>query len=433
MREGASQSAQEGLDRSLVAAAYLIVLAMFFVTQRIFTGISQMPSGVALGLMIAAIALRVIEFIYWRRLPKVHRNRKDHRFAAVSVVWSLALVLPLAIASHESDSPYFGMLMLPILEAAVYFSIRTTIAVATLSALLSIFWVMFGGHFQPPFSVGEMLESATLILMFYIVGTLVWFLMDRVRRREQQLQKHIVELEATRNRLIVEEKLAAVGRLASSIAHEIRNPVAIISSALEASSSNAFDPAERDEMSRVAMVEARRLENLTTDFLSYANLSAAPFERVDLATLAGYVEGIIHIQAMSKGLQVDLKLDDGGHCTVEGNEGQLQQVMLNLMRNAVEASPEKSSVRIRVSSMSPGKAVITIENAGPAIPEHVVDRIFEPFFTNKPGGTGLGLATARRIVEYHRGTLDLERNEDGCLIFAITLPASAMPTVAAEA
>ena len=186
-------------------------------------------------------------------------------------------------------------------------------------------------------------------------------------------------------------------------------------------------------MSRVVMVEARRLENLTTDFLSYANLSAAPFERVDLATLAGYVEGIIHIQAMSKGLQVDLKLDDGGHCTVEGNEGQLQQVMLNLMRNAVEAAPEKSSVRIRVSSMSPGKAVITIENAGPAIPEHVVDRIFEPFFTNKSGGTGLGLATARRIVEYHRGTLDLERNEDGCLIFAITLPASAIPTVAAEA
>jgi signal transduction histidine kinase len=62
-----------------------------------------------------------------------------------------------------------------------------------------------------------------------------------------------------------------------------------------------------------------------------------------------------------------------------------------------------------------------------------VDRIFEPFFTNKPGGTGLGLSIARRIVEYHSGTLDLERNEDGCLIFAITLPASAMPTVAAEA
>lgn len=433
MCERAPQSAQEGLDRSLVAVAYLIVLVMFFVIQRIFTGISQMPSEVALGLMIAAISLRIIEFIYWRRLPKVHRNKTDHRFAAISVVWSLALVLPLAIASHESDSPYFGMLMLPILEAAVYFSIQTTIAVATLSSLLSIFWVIFGGHFQPPFSVGEMLESATLILMFYIVGTLAWFLMDRVRRREQQLQKHILELEATRKRLIAEEKLAAVGRLASSIAHEIRNPVAIISSALEASNSNAFDPAERDEMSRVAMVEARRLENLTADFLSYANLSAAPFERVDLATLAGYVEGIIRIQAMSKGLQVDLKLDDGGHCTVEGNEGQLQQVMLNLMRNAVEAAPEKSAVRIRVCSMPPGKAVITIENAGPAIPEHVVDRIFEPFFTNKPGGTGLGLATARRIVEYHRGTLELERNEDGCLIFAITLPTFAMPTVAAEA
>lgn len=432
MHGDASESAREELDRSLVAIAYLVVLLAFFATQRIFAGISQMPSDFVLGLMIVAILVRIIEFIYWRQTHKTHSGRTDRILAAISVAWSLAIVLPLAIASHESDSPYFGMLMLPILETAVYFSIWATVLVATVSSSLSIFWVMLGGNFQPPFSVGEMLESATLILMFYIVGTLTWFLTDRVRRREQQLQKHILELGTTRNRLIAEEKLAAVGRLASSIAHEIRNPVAIISSALEASTSNAFELSERDEMSRVAMVEARRLENLTTDFLSYANLSAAPFERVDLATLAGYVEGIVRVQALDKGLQLDLKLEDGGKTAVEGNEGQLQQVLLNLMRNAVEAAPEKSTVRIRVDSMPPASAVITCENAGPAIPKHVVNRIFEPFFTNKPGGTGLGLATARRIVEYHHGTLELERNEEGSVIFAITLPAINASAVAVE-
>lgn len=433
MREEARQAEPEGLDRSLVAFGYLVVLLLFFATQRIFAGFSHMPPPLVLWLLAAAIGLRVVEFFYGRQpRSREQTNVLDRKLAAVSVNWSLAIVLPLAIASHESDSPYFGMLMLPILETAVYFSLGATIAAATIASLLSIFWVMLGGHFQPPFSVGEMLESATLILMFYIVGTLAWFLMDRVRRREQELKSHIEELEATRTRLVAEEKLAAVGRLASLIAHEIRNPVAIISSALEASNSTSFESAERHEMSRVAMVEARRLEDITTDFLSYANLSAAPLEPLDLATLAGYVEGIVRVQAMEKSLQVDMRVDDS-ECRVEGNEGQLQQVLLNLMRNAVEAAPEKSTVRVHVSSAASHWAKIAIENAGPAIPEHVVDRMFEPFFTNKPAGTGLGLATARRIVEYHHGQLQLERNEEGCVVFTMTLPAVPVNETAAEA
>lgn len=414
----------EGIDRRLVAGAYLVVFLAFFLTQRIFAGLTRFPSWGALAIISAAVLTRVAELLYIRSYLTKLDTTKLRRIALASIASSLALALPLAIASHESDTPYFGMLMLPILETAIYFSLKATVAVAAVSSSFSIFWVVYAGNFHPPFAVGEMLESATLVLVFFIVGCLVWLLMNRIRQRTRELARHIEDLERSRTLLIEQEKLAAVGRLASSVAHEIRNPVAIISSALEAAGSDTFALTEREEMSRVAMVEARRLEKLTTDFLSYANVSGEQFERLNLGTLAGYVEGIVRVQAMNKRLRVDLKVDGGDSCIVQGNEGQLQQVLLNLMRNAVDAAPDESTIRVHVHPDSRDDAVITIENGGLPIPAAAVERIFEPFFTNKANGTGLGLAIARRIVEQHGGTLHLTRNEREHVMFTLSLPAN---------
>ena len=110
-------------------------------------------------------------------------------------------------------------------------------------------------------------------------------------------------------------------------------------------------------------------------------------------------------------------------CRIYGNEGQLQQALLNLMRNAIEASPPNGLILIAVTR-SKGTLRIRIENAGPAIPARVASQIFEPFFTAKEGGTGLGLAIARSIVDRHHGELQLERNETDHIVFTITLPST---------
>jgi two-component system, NtrC family, sensor histidine kinase HydH len=423
--KGPVDRAADGVDRTLIAGTYLVFLLAFFITQRIFAGMSRLPSWSAMALVLTAIAMRVAELGYFHRRSSTLTTRAERYLAIFSIVWASLLPLPLAIASRESDTPYFGLLMLPILETAVYFSFRATLIAAFVASIFPVFWIFYAGHFHPPFAVGEMLESATIVLAFFIVGSLVSVLMDRIRQRNQELAQHADDLEKTRSRLIEQEKLAAVGRLASSIAHEIRNPVAIISSALEASGSGSFAPLEREEMNRVAMTEARRLVKLTSDFLSYANLSAEPFERLNLGTLAGYVEGIVRVQAREKRLHVDLQVDTVESSNVQGNEGQIQQVLLNLLRNAVEAAPEGSAIRVRVHSGGSGEAMITIENGGPAIPVSATERIFEPFYTNKPNGTGLGLAIARRIVERHGGMLYLERNEQDHVMFTMTLPIQA--------
>jgi signal transduction histidine kinase len=167
------------------------------------------------------------------------------------------------------------------------------------------------------------------------------------------------------------------------------------------------------------MAEARRLTKLTTDFLTYAQPGSSPIDRVDAVALVGYIVSIARAQALNKKIQFDLAAD--GDCTIHGNEGQLQQALLNLLLNAVEASPDMGRISVEVKQYAKGIR-IAIENEGPAIPAKAVPQIFEPFFTAKRGGTGLGLAIARSIVEKHGGNLSLERNEEDKILFALTLP-----------
>ncbi|MDE1155315.1 MAG: HAMP domain-containing sensor histidine kinase, partial [Acidobacteriaceae bacterium] len=167
-------------------------------------------------------------------------------------------------------------------------------------------------------------------------------------------------------------------------------------------------------------LEAKRLERLTTDFLTYARPGSGSFRQVDVSVLIGYIVSIVQPHALQKHLQIDAT--GWERCQLFGDEGQIQQALLNLMRNAIEASPQNARISITVESVTEGYFHIRIENAGSAIPSHIVQHIFEPFFTSKEGGTGLGLAIVRSIVDRHRGELMLERNDPDHIVFTMALP-----------
>ena len=412
------QLATSLFSRSTIASVHLAVLLVFLLAQSFFSIFHGAPPWQVFVLAAFGIALRVLEMGYADRSLAQHPQRL-RTIAACSIVWSLVLPLLLAMATHLSHTHYFGMLTLPVLETALYFAFPTTLLVATVASSIAGFWVAYAAHFTPPFQLGELLEATTLVLVLFVVGTLVWWLVARLSDREEELQHRLEDLQSTRSRLIQEEKLAAVGRLASAVAHEIRNPVAIISSALEASNTSSLD--QRQELSSIARMEARRLERLTTDFLSYAQPGSAPFAELDAAALVGYIAAIVGPQAQQKSLTIDF--ESCGECRILGNEGKLQQVLLNLMRNAIEASPEGGRIGVEIARLDAARIRIALTNGGPAIPSHVVQRIFEPFFTAKEGGTGLGLSIARSIVEKHRGELVLECNETERIVFAAILPA----------
>jgi signal transduction histidine kinase len=267
---------------------------------------------------------------------------------------------------------------------------------------------------------GKYIEAGAMSVIYAVMGVLVWLLVNNLREREARSVRN-KELERTRQLLISEEKLAAVGRLSRAIAHEIRNPVAMIASSLATAARAGLDEAERKEMFAIAAKEAARLERLTTDFLVYARPRPAQIGRANATDMLNYIATVTRAHAANKGVAIDVLADRD----LEGDfdAGQMQQALLNLVLNAIDACRDGDSVSLKAEKN--GSAAIRIDVIDPAgpIPDETVGRLFEPLFTTKQGGTGLGLAIARNIVRAHGGDLVLRINEPGQVCFSIGIPA----------
>jgi two-component system sensor histidine kinase AtoS len=177
--------------------------------------------------------------------------------------------------------------------------------------------------------------------------------------------------------------------------------------------------AEREEMFEIASEEAERLSRLTTDFLDYASTRSPKLANTSIGDTIAYVAEASRAHASRKGVRFELKVPAA--LTVLADEGQLQQALMNLLLNAVDASPAGRSIVIRVRN-GERRIHIDVENAGGPIGAPALSRIFEPFFTTKPRGTGLGLAIARNIARAQSGDLILSGNEPERVCFSLILP-----------
>jgi signal transduction histidine kinase len=236
------------------------------------------------------------------------------------------------------------------------------------------------------------------------------------------------ELARTRKHLLEEEKLAAIGRLSSAIAHEIRNPVAMISSSLSMAHENGVTEDGRTEMLNIATKEVKRLEKLTADFLEYARPQL--LERADncASDTLLYVASACKAYASETGVRLDV--DAPPDLNIRMDAGKVQQALMNLVKNAIEASASEQTVTLRGLLTDKGTVWLEVHNAGPPIPNETLRQIFEPFFTTKREGTGLGLAIARSIARAHGGDLFLRVNEPGRVCFTLELPVSVQPIAA---
>ena len=245
----------------------------------------------------------------------------------------------------------------------------------------------------------------------------MWLLVRDLRRKEIHLADNLHELEAAREKLLHEEKLAAMGRLSSAIAHEIRNPVAMIASSIATAKQSTG--AEREEMFAIASDEAGRLSRLTTEFLDYASTRRPNATVTSIADTVAYIADASRAHASRKGLRFELDVPET--LSAKADAGQMQQALMNLVLNAVDASPANGTIVIR-GRLEDQTVLIEVENSGSPIPASTLGRLFEPFFTTKPRGTGLGLAIARNIARAQGGDLVLVVNRPICVRFSLTLP-----------
>jgi len=234
--------------------------------------------------------------------------------------------------------------------------------------------------------------------------------------------EHMVEaVGRARTQALSNERLAAIGKMAAHVTHEIRNPLSSIGLNVEMLEEEIPEPqGEARKLVSAIAREVGRLEQLSEEYLRVARLPSPRMEADDVAALVRDVASFTQKEMERAGCTVDVVVDAEVPPALF-DEAQLRQALLNLLRNAREAMPSGGAIAVgvRAEGMS---VVITVDDRGSGISEDVRSRIFDPFFSTKGEGTGLGLAITRHIVEAHGGTITCAPRDGGGTTFRIALP-----------
>ena len=230
------------------------------------------------------------------------------------------------------------------------------------------------------------------------------------------------ELRANEAYMVQSEKLASIGQLASGMAHEIHNPLTIISGEAQLYLERFRNQDSKvDQLLQSIIEECKRAADITRRILRFAKPAPAEVAAVDLKAVVEESLTLASYQVRLERVERVLNVPDGLP-KVQSNQNQLQEVLLNLILNACQAMGEKGG-RLVVSAKANGSAVtLTVEDTGPGIPMNIQRRVFDPFYTTKPTGTGLGLFVTQRIIKSHGGSIELESEEGRGTRFTIQLP-----------
>lgn len=357
--------------------------------------------GPLLGVLLTSLAFSVGLYALNARRPG--RLATLYRIALV-VDLVLIYVLVRATGGFASDL-YLAFILLIALHA-FYFGLATGFGAGVAAAAL----YALAGRWPPPIP-GFLLREAFLLLVGLCMGVVA----EQARRRRQVLEQH-------HEQLLRSDRLATVGELAASLAHELRNPLAGIAGALRVLAERL--PADDGSQELLADLQAQiaRMNKTLTDLLQHARPPEPQRIEVDLNALLEQ-----SLRFLPRGRVEVIRDYDESLPPVRVDPSLLHQAFLNVLVNAHQAMPQGGRLTVRTRRGAPGShgVEVQIQDTGVGIhPEHL-PRIFQPFFTTKSQGTGLGLAIAARAVEQHGGRISVESVPGRGSTFTITFPADA--------
>lgn len=232
----------------------------------------------------------------------------------------------------------------------------------------------------------------------------------------------ITEQKRTSSALVKTEKLSSLGQLAAGLAHELRNPLAVISSCSQFCMDNMKLERQVNENFQVIYRNAQRASNLINELLNFARPSKLEWEEVDINAITARMLNMAKLER--KSFHIDfVPLLEKRLPRVRGDREKLGQVFLNLLQNAIQAISENGKIVLQTHYVeSEGVVEINVIDDGPGIPGDYRHRIFDPFFTTKDGGTGLGLSISHSIIEQHNGSIAVEPGDDGGTRVSVRLP-----------
>jgi len=315
---------------------------------------------------------------------------------------------------HVLHAIHGRLCYIPIILGAVWFGVRGGLATAfAISALTIPYTLRIHDHHTLIGEYTEMVFYAAIGLMTGVLIEREW----RERERRVALQRELAR----------SERLSSLGQMAAGLAHEIRNPLGSIQGAAELLGDDAPAGSKKRELFDVLHKESKRLGAVVDDFLNFARPRPLALAPVDIASVVERAVSQMRIDADSRSIRIDARLDT--HLPrVDADAEQLHQVFLNLLLNAIAASPD--SGRIEISGVQTAHAsracvAITVRDWGHGIPADALARVYDPFFTTRESGTGLGLSISHTIISDHGGSIDIESAPgEGCAV-CVTLPVAA--------
>jgi signal transduction histidine kinase len=240
----------------------------------------------------------------------------------------------------------------------------------------------------------------------------------------EEIENVVQRLQQREREVLRADQLAAVGQVAAGVAHELRNPLTSVKMLVQAGLEG--DPPTGLPASDLAIIEheVRRMELCIQTFLDFARPPVAERRRCDLVPVVR--RALTLAEARARRQHVTLAADlPPSPVELSIDAGQVQQVLLNLLLNALDALPQGGGVRVELTPPTPNEPAVAVRvrDSGPGIEPRIRERLFEPFVSSKETGLGLGLSISRRLVEAHGGTISGENAPGGGALFAFTLPA----------
>jgi signal transduction histidine kinase len=247
------------------------------------------------------------------------------------------------------------------------------------------------------------------------------YVVRRVEEAAENLQRHQREL-------LRAEQLSAVGQLAASVAHEVRNPLTSIKLLVEAAHRARNRKPLTDEDLQVIHGEIARLEQTVQSFLDFARPPAAQRSACDVRDVIAQAIELVRARARQQDVAINIRWPDVP-CLMNLDRGQFCTVLVNLFLNALDAMPGGGRLEVTLEAPPTAGLVLKVADTGSGIAPHMAERLFTPFASSKPTGTGLGLSICKRIIEEHDGRIAAANQPTGGACFAITLPVGDISSV----
>jgi two-component system, NtrC family, sensor histidine kinase HydH len=411
------------LDRKRTTFDWIDILWLFFLL-----GLALLPPVHEIHKQLTILAIGVLQLLEGRLVawsPK--------RGPAYAVI--LKILLATLLIDHSGDlginSNYYPIYYLPIVTAALYFGPIGTLVWTSLTSLAYCAFLIPALE-EYEFTAEGAGDLAIRILFFYVAAVIVNRFAVENRRQVHKYQELSEQLEETNRQLRRaeadarrSERLAALGQLSAGLAHEIRNPLGVIKGSAEMLSQKieASNPLA-SELAGYIGSEVNRLNSLVTRFLDFARPSRLELRSTQLSAIVNHVLESVQNQFPEAQVTVHRQYAPGTPDVLVDAE-LCEQIFVNLITNAYQAMDGRGRLRIAIAPESQNGRLgvgVVVEDSGPGVPAESREQIFNPFFTSKKDGVGLGLSIVAKIVDDHRGTIRLESPPGQGARFRVFLP-----------